>query len=70
MQMNHTETRRDISGADYIQVEDDEFKGQFQKILFQEEYHLMASMMTLKHSPDGWIDRAEAYLEDEGFNVV
>lgn len=68
--MKHSEVRRDITDANYIQVEDEQFTGAFRWMHATEGTQLLASSMTLKKAPTGWVDRAEAYLEEEGFNVI
>lgn len=70
--MKHSEVRRDITDSNYIQVKDDDFSGQFRwtHSSVHEGACLLPSAMTLRKAPTGWIDRAEEYLEDEGFTVI
>lgn len=68
--MKHSSIRRDITDNTYIKVSSDEYNGYFRRYHSEDETYLMASLSTLKDAPTGWIDTAEEYLEDEGFNVL
>lgn len=68
--MKHSEIRRDLTDNAYVQVSDDRFTGQFKLITHNEGRGLLASAITLRHSPTGWVDDAETYLNDRGFEVI
>lgn len=68
--MNHSKVKVDINETTYISVEGEQFTGQFRWMTGSDGPMLLASSMTLRNAPTGWVDHAEKYLDEEGFNVI